>query len=160
MATLPQLIEEDVRELDEVLRGFVAQTDAIAALVIDKGGFLLAHCGDGENLDFTTIGALASGAFMANQAIARLVNEKNFTSICQQGENFSLFVVDVDEHCLLAVIFKSQSGAGVVKYYAIGATQRIARQLATARERNPAAGLDLSAMNVADPQEIFRKKST
>ena len=158
MATLPQLIEEDVRQLDEVLRGFVAQTDAIAALVIDKGGFLLAHRGDAENLDLTTIGALASGAFMANQAIARLVNEKNFTSICQQGENFSLFVMDVDEHCLLAVIFKSQSGAGVVKYYAQGATRQIARQLAAARERNPAAGLDLSAMNVADPQELFRKK--
>lgn len=158
MATLPQLIEEDVRQLDEVLRGFVAQTDAIAALVIDKGGFLLAHRGDAENLDLTTIGALASGAFMANQAIARLVNEKNFTSICQQGENFSLFVMDVDEHCLLAVIFKSQFGAGVVKYYAQGATRQIARQLAAARERNPAAGLDLSAMNVADPQELFRKK--
>ena len=152
MATLPQLIEEDVRQLDEVLRGFVAQADAIAALVIDKGGFLLAHCGDAANLDLTTIGALASGAFMANQTIARLVNEKNFNSICQQGEKFSLFVMDVDEHCLLAVIFKSQSGAGVVKYYA--------RQLAAARERNPAAVLDLSAMNVADPQEFFRKKST
>jgi len=159
MAILPQLIEEDVHELDEVLSGFVTQTDAIAALLIDKGGFLLAHRGDAENLDLTTIGALASGAFIANQAIAQLVNEKKFTSICQQGENFSLFVIDVDEHCLLAVIFKSQSGAGVVKYYALGATKRIARQLAAARERNPATGLDLSAMNVADPQEFFRKKS-
>ncbi len=159
MATLPQLIEEDVQRLDAVLAAFVAQSDAIAALVIDKGGFLLAHHGDAENLDFTTIGALASGAFMANQTIAGLVNEKNFNSIYQQGEKFSLFVINVDEHCLLVVIFKSQSGVGVVKYYANSAVKQIAQQLAVARDRNPSAGLDLSAMNVADPQELFRKKS-
>ena len=159
MATLPQLIEEDVRQLNDVLGGFVAQTDAIAALVIDKGGFLLAQHGDGENLDFTTIGALASGAFMANQSIAGLVNEKNFNSLYQQGEKFSLFIMDVDEHCLLVVIFKSHSGVGVVKYYAAGAVAKIAAQLAVARERNPGSGLDLSELNVADPQGFFRKKN-
>jgi len=159
MATLPQLLEDDIRQLDAVLGGFVAETDAIAALVIDKGGFLLAHHGDSENLDFTTIGALASGAFMANQTIAGLVNEKNFNSLYQQGETFSLFIMDVDEHCLLVVIFKSQAGVGVVKYYAAGAVKRIAAQLAVAGKRDPGGGLDLSELNVADPQEFFRKKS-
>ncbi len=158
MATLPQLIEEDVQRLDETLREFNAQTDALAALVIDKGGFLIAHQGDATQFDFTTIGALASGAFMANQTIAGLVNEKNFNSIYQQGEKFSMFVCNVDEHCLLAVIFQSQTGVGVVRFYAVGAVKRIAQQLALARERSPGAGLDLSAMNVANPQPLFRKK--
>ena len=158
MATLPQLIEEDVRRLDETLREFNAQTDALASLVIDKGGFLIAHQGDATQFDLTTIGALASGAFMANQTIAGLVNEKNFNSIYQQGEKFSMFVCNVDEHCLLAVIFHSQSGVGVVRFYATGAVKRIAQQLAAASARNPGAGFDLSAMNVADPQPLFRKK--
>jgi signal recognition particle receptor subunit beta/predicted regulator of Ras-like GTPase activity (Roadblock/LC7/MglB family) len=94
-------------------------TDATAALIIDKGGFLITHQGDAHDFDLTTIGALASGAFMANQTIAGLVNETNFNSIYQQGENFSMFVINVDEHSLLVVIFKSHSGVGVVvKYYA------------------------------------------
>jgi hypothetical protein len=96
---------------------------------------------------------------MANQTIAGLVNEKNFNSLYQQGETFSLFIMDVDEHCLLVVIFKSQSGVGVVKYYATGAVKKIAAQLAVAGERNPGGGLDLSELNVADPQELFRKKA-
>ena len=95
---------------------------------------------------------------MANQTIAGLVNEKNFNSIYQQGEKFSMFVCNVDEHCLLAVIFHSQSGVGVVRFYASSAVKRLAQQLAAARARNPGAGLDLSAMNVADPQQLFRKK--
>ncbi len=158
MPTLPQLIEDDVQRLDETLREFNAQTDATTSLIIDKGGFLIAHHGDGEQFDLTTIGALASGAFMANQTIAELVNEKNFSSIYQQGEKFSMFVCNVDEHCLLAVIFFSQVGVGVVKFYANHAVKKIAQQLGIAGERNPGAGLDLSAMNVADPQSLFRKK--
>jgi predicted regulator of Ras-like GTPase activity (Roadblock/LC7/MglB family) len=158
MATLPQLIEEDVQRLDESLREFLAQTEATTALVIDKGGFLIAHAGDNQQFDLTTIGALASGAFMANQTIAGLVNENNFNCIYQQGEKFSMFAINVDEHCLLVVIFLSQVGVGVVKFYAAFTVKKIADQLRLAGERNPGAGLDLSAMNVADPQNLFRKK--
>jgi predicted regulator of Ras-like GTPase activity (Roadblock/LC7/MglB family) len=158
MATLPQLIEDDIRRCDEILRAFIAHTDATAALIIDKAGFLITRQGDAHDFDLTTIGALASGAFMANQTIAGLVNESSFDSIYQQGENFSMFVINVDEHSLMVVIFKSHSGVGVVKYYAAGAVKRIARQLKIAKERAPEAGLDLSVLNVAETGEFFRKK--
>ena len=158
MATLPQLIEEDVRQLDEVLQEFNAKSDALASLVIDQGGFLIAHRSEAAEFDLTTIGALASGAFMANQTIAGLVNEKNFNSIYQQGEKYSMFVCTVDEHCLLVVIFRSQSGVGVVRFYANATIKRLAEQLTIARARNPGAGFDLSALNVANPQPLFRKK--
>lgn len=158
MATLPQLIEEDIQRLDETLKQFLDQTEATTALVIDKGGFLIAHHGDDRQFDLTTIGALASGAFMANQTIAGLVSEKNFSSIYQQGEKFSMFAVNVDEHCLLVVIFLSKVGVGIVKFYAAMAVNRIARHLALALERSPGAGLDLSELNSANPQDFFRKK--
>jgi len=159
MPTLPQLIEEDVQRLDGTLREFLAQTDATAALVIDQGGFLIAHAGEDRQFDLTIIGALASGAFMATQTIAGLVNEKNFNSIYQQGEKFSMFVINVDDHCMLVVIFLSKVGVGVVKFYAAMAVKQVARHLAAAKERSPGAGLDLSALNAADPQEYFRKKA-
>lgn len=159
MATLPQLIEEDIQQLDDILQKFLAQADATAALIIDKGGFLIAHQGDETQFDVTTIGALASGAFMANQTIASLVNEKNFNSIYQQGERSSMFVINVDEHCLLVVIFRSEVGVGVVKFYAATTVTKIAAQMAVARQRAPEGGLDLSVLNVADPQSVFRKKT-
>jgi predicted regulator of Ras-like GTPase activity (Roadblock/LC7/MglB family) len=158
MATLPQLVERDIHLLDEALREFIAHTEATTALIIDKGGFLITHQGDAAQFDLTTIGALASGAFMANQTIAGLVNESNFSSIYQQGEKYSMYVVNVDEHCLLVVIFKAEVGVGVVKYYAGNVVKRLARRLKTARERNPEGGLDLSVLNVADPHQLFRKK--
>jgi predicted regulator of Ras-like GTPase activity (Roadblock/LC7/MglB family) len=160
MATLPQLIEEDIRKMNETLREFVSSTDTATALLIDKGGFLITHQGESADFDLTTIAALASGAFMANQTIASLVKETNFNSIYQQGEHFSLFVINVDEHSLLVAIFKSQAGVGVVKYFASNAVKGLARQLHVAKERAPDTGMDLSMLNVANTAPLFRKKRT
>lgn len=158
MATLPQLLEEDIHQLDDLLREYLRSTDALTALIIDKGGFLITHQGDSRQFDLTTIGALASGAYLANQTIANLVNEENFDSVYQQGEAVSMFVTNIDEHCLLVVIFRAQVGVGVVKYYATNVRHRIAKQLKIAQERDPGAGLDLSVLNLADPSGLFKRK--
>jgi hypothetical protein len=96
---------------------------------------------------------------MANQTIANLVNESNFNSIYQQGENNSMFVVSVDDNCLLVVIFKSANGVGPVKFYAGNTVKQIAFQMKVARDRKPDAGLDLSAMNVTDARPLFFKRT-
>ena len=159
MATLPQLIEEDIQLLEAVLHELLEQSDGTTVLLIDQGGFLIAHQGDSRSFDLTTIAALASGAYLANQTIANLVHETNFSSVYQQGEKFSLFVSRVDESCLLAVIFKAHLSVGAVKYFAEPAAQRIVEQLKVAHERDPSAGLDLSMLNLADPSEVFKRKS-
>ena len=158
MATLPQLIEEDVQRLEEGLSVLLQRTDATTALIIDKGGFLITSAGDARRFDLTTIAALASGAYLANQTIANLVHETNFNNVYQQGEKFSMFVSCVDEFCLLAVIFRAEVSVGVVKYFAAPAVEQIAKQLQVAQERDPNGGLDLSVLNLADPSEVFKKK--
>ncbi|HSU53868.1 MAG TPA: roadblock/LC7 domain-containing protein, partial [Candidatus Dormibacteraeota bacterium] len=92
MGTLPQLIEEDIQCLDEALRELLDRSEATTAMVIDKGGFLISSYGDDRQFDLTTIAALASGAYLANQTIANLVHEPNFNSVYQQGERYSMFV--------------------------------------------------------------------
>ncbi|MGN6553019.1 MAG: roadblock/LC7 domain-containing protein [Verrucomicrobiota bacterium] len=159
MATLPQLLEEDIQELDDACRELLKQTDATTALIIDKGGFLISHQGDARQFDLTTIAALASGAYLANQTIANLVNETNFNSVYQQGETFSMFALCVDQHCLLVVIFKAQLSVGAIKYFAEPAARRIASQLQRSLERDPNAGLDLSVLNLADPSALFKRKT-
>jgi predicted regulator of Ras-like GTPase activity (Roadblock/LC7/MglB family) len=159
MASLPQLIEEDIERLEAELRELLEKSDATTALIIDKGGFLITSQGDARQFDLTTVAALASGAYMANQTIAGLVHETNFNSVYQQGEKFSLLVTCVDENCLLLVVFKAQVSVGAVKYFSTPAVKRIALQLQLAQERNPDAGLDLSELNLADPSEVFKRKT-
>ena len=159
MPTLPQLIEEDIQRLDAELRELLEKSDAAAALIIDKGGFLISSQGDSRQFDLTTIAALASGAYMATETIAGLVHEPSFSSVYQQGEKFSLLITNVDHNCLLLVIFRAQVGVGAVKYFALPAVQHIARQLQIAQEREPNGGFDLSELNLADPSEIFKRKA-
>ena len=158
MSTLPQLIEEDVQELDDTLRELLKQSEATTGLIIDKGGFLITHSGDARQFDLTTIAALASGAYLANQTIANLVHETNFNNVYQQGEKYSMFAMNIDEHCLLVVIFKAHLSVGAVKYFAAPAVEKIANQLKLAQERDPGAGFDLSVLNLADPSELFKRK--
>lgn len=159
MATLPQLTQEDIQRLDAELRELLDKSEATTALIIDKGGFLITSQGDVRQFDLTTIAALASGAYMANQTIASLVHETNFNSIYHQGEKFSLFVMCIDDSALLTVIFKAQVSVGAVKYFASSAVKHIAVQLQISQERDPGAGLDLSELNLADTSELFKKKS-
>jgi predicted regulator of Ras-like GTPase activity (Roadblock/LC7/MglB family) len=158
MATLPQLIEEDIERLDYELRELLEKTDASTALIIDKGGFLITSQGDSRQFDLTTIAALASGAYMANQTIANLVHETNFNSVYQQGEKHSMFVLCIDEQCMLTVIFKASLSVGAIKYFSLPAAQHIALQLKIAQQRDPGAGLDLSELNMADTSDLFKRK--
>lgn len=158
MGTLPQLIEEDIQCLDEALRELLDRSEATTAMVIDKGGFLISSYGDDRQFDLTTIAALASGAYLANQTIANLVHEPNFNSVYQQGERYSMFVLCIDEYCLLSVIFKAHVSVGVVKYFALPTGERIATQMIRAQERDPGNSLDLSVLNLADTAELFKRK--
>ena len=159
MGTLPQLLEEDIQLLDHELHELLRETDATTSAVMDKGGFLITSQGDNRQFDLTTIAALASGAYLANQTIANLVNETNFNSVYQQGEKMSMFVMSIDESCLLTVIFRAQVSVGAVKYFAGPACQRIAEQLLVAQQRDPSSGLDLSVLNLADTSDLFKRRS-
>jgi predicted regulator of Ras-like GTPase activity (Roadblock/LC7/MglB family) len=158
MATLPQLIEEDISEINNALQELLIKSDATSTLVLDKGGFIITQNGRTQDLDTMTLAALAAASFAATGSIAGLVGEQNFSSIYQQGEHSSLVVIDIDEFCLLTVIFKATLSVGAIKYYAAETIKRIAAQNKRAQQRLPGAGLDLSMLNMADPSALFKMK--
>ena len=159
MPTLPQLYEEDITVLNRNLDQLIRSTEASMALIIDKGGFLIAHRGEAGDIDTTSLAALAAGSFAATQTIASIVNEPNFSSLYQQGEQCSLLVSDVDEFCLLAVVFRAGLSVGAVKYYAAGTIRSVATQLQVAVQRTPDGGLDLSLTNLADTSSVFQRRT-
>ncbi len=159
MAALPQLLEPDIREINNALEDLLQKSEATAALLLDKGGFLITQCGRLDQFDTTTLGALSAGSYAATETIAGLVKESNFSSVYQQGDTHSLLVVNVDENCLLTVIFPARMSVGAVKYYAEDAIKSIAQQIVTAQRRNPTISIDLSMLNLADSHKVFRKKA-
>ena len=158
MSTLPQLLEEDIAAMDVSLRSLLKKSEASAAVIIDRGGFLITRQGDEDGLDVTTLAALCSNTYAASQMIAELIGEENFSSVYQQGETYSILVGNVDEHCLLVAIFRAQISVGAVKYYSVNVISQVSQQLEMAQNRAPGEGLDLSVLNVADTSEVFMQK--
>jgi predicted regulator of Ras-like GTPase activity (Roadblock/LC7/MglB family) len=158
MLSLPQLIEEDVAVLDTALGELLVRSEAVAALVIDKGGPLIIQKGNHEGIDTTTMAALAAGSFSANQAIAGLVGENDFSTVYQQGQTHSLLVLNIDDQLLLVVIFKAAHSVGAIKYFATGTVAAIAEQIRKARLRSPDDTLDLVSLNLFDTSVLFTSK--
>jgi len=153
---LPQLIAEDMRELDRVLGDLVSRSEASAGLIIDKAGFLITQTGDFGQFDSTTLAALAAGTYAATQGMASVISEPNFTCVYQQGENFSLLVRNVDAESLVVVVFQAHVSVGAVKYFANSAVPQLSRQFEIALKRSPDT-LDLAMMNMENSDEFFRK---
>lgn len=158
MATLPELLEEDVQQINSVLRDFLTKSEATVALVAAEGGFLVTQVGDLNRFDTTTLSALAANGFSAAQAIASLVQEKTFTHIYQQGESFSLLVSSIDGFNTMIVLFPGQVSVGAVKYFASSAIEKIGQQLQKAQERPSNNGIDLAMLNLPDSTVIFTRR--
>jgi predicted regulator of Ras-like GTPase activity (Roadblock/LC7/MglB family) len=154
---LPQLVTEDMREFDRVLGELVSRSEASAAFIIDKAGFLIAQTGDFSQFDSTTLAALAAGTYAATQGMASVISEPNFTCVYQQGENFSLLVRNVDLETLLVVVFQAHVSVGAVKYFANSTVPKLASQFERAHKRAPDASIDFAMMNMENSSDFFRK---
>lgn len=159
MFTLPRLIQEDMDRMDGALNELISRSECSCAAILDKGGFVVTSRGSPGFCDLTTLAALAAASFTANQAIANLIHETDFSSVYQQGEKYSLLVDNVGEQCLLVVIFEARISVGAVKYYARDTIVKIIDQLERARKRAPDDGVDLAMLNLSDTSEVFRKKA-
>ena len=158
MGTLPQLLEEDIQQITQVLEDFLAKSEADSVLLTAEGGFLVCQYGKTTELDTMSLGALASNSFEANKAIAGLIGEPNFSSLYQAGEQFSMYVQSIDGYNLMVVIFPVTTAVGAIKYYAQAARDDVAKVFSRAKERAPGQGLDLVMMNMEDSTQLFKRK--
>lgn len=158
MSQFPSLNQEDINQIDEVMRDLLKKSEANIALLVEKAGYLIHQCGNPEQLDTTTFATLGSNAYNAVQFMASLVNESNFTSMYQQGESYSTLMVNVDENSLLVLVFPTHLTVGSMKYYAVPAVRAIGLQIETAAQRTPGVGFDLSDLDAKDVQALFQRK--
>lgn len=156
MGQFPSLNQSDIDLIDEVFREFLQKSEASIALLVEKAGYLIHQSGSPESIDTTTFATLGSNAYNAVQFMASLVNETNFTSMYQQGENFSTLMVNVDENSLLVIVFPTHLTVGSMKYYAGPVVRVLAERIVFATARGDV--IDFSDTNPDDVQALFAQK--
>jgi predicted regulator of Ras-like GTPase activity (Roadblock/LC7/MglB family) len=105
----------DLERLDALLRGFLTETKARCALLLDRSGQLLTGAGDTADLDGTSFASLAAADFAASDQLALLLGEREFTSLYHHGEHASMFLVDLTGRAILATLFDGRSTLGMVR---------------------------------------------
>lgn len=126
---------DDVDRLDGELDGFLELSGARCALLIDKEGHLVTRRGDAVQNSLESISALIAGSFAATREMARLLGEDQFTTLFHQGDRDSIQVSLVADRALFAMVFDHRTNLGLVRYYAVEATRRLAQILTEMRER-------------------------
>jgi predicted regulator of Ras-like GTPase activity (Roadblock/LC7/MglB family) len=135
MEQLTNLVISD-RELVSItalLTKLMNDTNATSTMLIDKSGQVVAVQGSESRSKATTLGALLAGVFSSSREVARLLNEKDFRSIFQQGVQENIFTSMVEEQWLLVIIFDKLTHIGLVKVLSKKAADELGRILERVR---------------------------
>ena len=127
--------QQDATRIQQMLNHFLGESGAGEALLIDRGGHLLAMDGAAEEFDAVSISSLAAAAFSSTAAIAQLLGEPEFTVLFHQGSRRSIHVSTVDGDTILLAVFDDKTTVGMVRLFATDACRAIARVLGETRAR-------------------------
>jgi len=147
--------QEDAARIHEILTRFLGDSGAGEALLIDRGGPLLAMDGVSQALDAVSISALAAAAFSSTAAMAQLLGETEFTVLFHEGTKRSIHVSTVDAEAILLAIFDERTTVGMVRLFASEASRAVGAVLGVARARPKPQGEFAAPLNAAESRPAW-----
>jgi len=107
--------EDDARRIDGILNGFLRESSARTALIVDRTGQMVATVGESPAFDPTAFASLTAADFSANDQLARMLGEPEFGALFHQGERESMYLADIARRVILVVLFDNRTTLGLVK---------------------------------------------
>jgi predicted regulator of Ras-like GTPase activity (Roadblock/LC7/MglB family) len=154
-ATSWTLTPDDEDALRRGMERLLQESAAHSAMLVDRGGQLLVQAGDRPEFDATTFATLTAADFSANDQLARLLGETDFTSLFHQGERESMLVADIARRAILVVLFDSRTTLGLVRLRLRPVVEDLARVVEAMMARDAQAGAPRPILAGAD-EEIDR----
>jgi predicted regulator of Ras-like GTPase activity (Roadblock/LC7/MglB family) len=137
-ATSWTLTSEDELALRQAMERLLQDCGAHAALLVDRGGQLLTQAGERPAFDATTFATLTAADFSANDQLARLLGENDFTSLVHQGDRESMLDSAVARRAILIILFDARTTLGLIRLRLRPSLENLSRIVDTmmVRDRN------------------------
>ncbi|MEN9818761.1 MAG: hypothetical protein RLZ32_2641 [Gemmatimonadota bacterium] len=119
--------EDDFGAITITLQRFLHDANARCALIVDRSGQLVATVGETPAFDATAFATLTAADFSANDQLARLIGESDFSVLFHQGERESMYLADVARRVILVVLFDNRTTLGLVRLRLKVAVDELAR---------------------------------
>ena len=120
--------DDDFQAISGSLQRFLYDSNVRCALLVDRAGQLVATVGEPPTFDATAFASLTAADFSANDQLAKLIGESDFTTLFHQGEKESMFLADVARRIILVVLFDDRTTLGLVRLKLRGAVEDLTRR--------------------------------
>lgn len=117
--------EHDARRIDQLLQSFLYESHARCALLVDRTGQLITTAGERPAFDSTAFASLAAADFSANDQLASMIGEQEFSSLFHQGERESMYLADVARRVILVVLFDDRATLGMIRIKVRGVVREL-----------------------------------
>jgi predicted regulator of Ras-like GTPase activity (Roadblock/LC7/MglB family) len=119
------LDEHDFQRIDRLLQAFLYDSNARCALLVDRTGQLVTTAGERPDFDSTAFASLAAADFSANDQLATMIGETEFSSLFHQGEKESMYLADVVRRVILVVLFDNRTTLGMIRIKVKGVVKEL-----------------------------------
>jgi predicted regulator of Ras-like GTPase activity (Roadblock/LC7/MglB family) len=149
------------------LRELLVDADAVAVLMVDTMGQIIAEAGSAGDLDITTVVSLLAASFATTSEMSRQLREthRTFNLTFHEGERYDIYASNIARGLFLVLIFDRQTYApkiGMVWLYIKRSIQdllRIAAQTEVARPRE-ALSSDFAQSLSNELDNLFSERKT
>jgi len=107
--------EEDFKRITGLLGGLLRETNVRSLLLVDRAGQIVANVGEAPQFDTQAFASLTAADFSANDQLAKMIGEHEFSSLFHQGEKESMYLADVARRVILVALFDSRTTLGLVR---------------------------------------------
>ncbi len=151
------LFEEEFQQIQAITDRLVREANAQVVFIIDKNGQLIASSGDADRLDTTSLASLTAGNIAATGGIAKLLQEKEFTTQFHEGEHANIHIQLVGSRVILVVIFDSKTSIGLVRLRVKRATDQLNRifEELVSKAQDPALETPFAEITDEDIDKLF-----
>lgn len=146
----------------DILNEFVERSEALTALLLNKDGTAITTAGDKTLINSESMAALIAGMFAATRSVARMLDEKEFSMLLQQGEKRHIHIALINDSIMLTVIFEGIHRIGRIRHESRKISEKLQKALAESQEWNkaqsviPVVEFKEVALNIID--SIFSSK--
>lgn len=137
---------EKPEALNELLGNLVSRSEAITALLISRGGVCISQAGITASFNTTALAALVAGMFAATREVAKIIGEKQFSILLQQGEKRHIHISLIGDRNMMVVVFEDIKRIGRVRHEARSISSDLVEIL---QQRNKALSED---SNISVPE--------
>ncbi len=109
------IYEEDYWAISSEIKELLKNSNSQSVLLIDQTGQMIASVGIEPEFDLMSFASLCAADFEANAQLAKLIGEKDFSTLYHQGSEESMYLAKVASKIILVVLFNKRTTLGLVR---------------------------------------------